>query len=277
MGTDEGLPVLGVKTVARPRGDRRPVAACARPLGGNRGSGADRPREGHMSVARSLSIRLLGRLEIRAGTLPIRIGGRHAQALIALLALRPRLRLRDTIAAELWPDADGPWLPRSARRCGSSGRASPPSASPPTTGSRPTRIPWASAATSASTSTPTSSNASPSSAAATTREGRCPVRRRSPRGARPRVLRRRPGAPQRRVRGPPGLRRRPPPRAGRHRGCPGGRLGAPAPGSAARGGAHRPDRDLRPHREPLAGRPAVPPAMHDSPVRAGRGAPARDG
>jgi DNA-binding SARP family transcriptional activator len=76
-----------------------------------------------MSVARSLSIRLLGRLEIRAGTVPVRIGGRHAQALIALLALRPRLRLRDTIAAELWPDADGPsaaslrqalWLVRSS-------------------------------------------------------------------------------------------------------------------------------------------------------------------
>jgi DNA-binding SARP family transcriptional activator len=71
----------------------------------------------------SLTIRLLGRLEVRAGTTPIRIGGRHAQALLGLLALRPRLRLRDTIAAELWPDLDGPsaaslrqalWLIRSA-------------------------------------------------------------------------------------------------------------------------------------------------------------------
>ena len=53
----------------------------------------------------------------------VRIGGRHAQALIGLLALRPRLRLRDTLAAELWPDADGPsagalrqalWLVRSS-------------------------------------------------------------------------------------------------------------------------------------------------------------------
>ena len=76
-----------------------------------------------MSMTRSLSIRLLGRLEIRAGTVPVRIGGRHAQALIGLLALRPRLRLRDTIAAELWPDAGGPsaaslrqalWLVRSS-------------------------------------------------------------------------------------------------------------------------------------------------------------------
>jgi DNA-binding SARP family transcriptional activator len=71
----------------------------------------------------SLKIGLLGRLEVRAETVPVRIGGRHAQALIGLLALRPRLRLRDTLAAELWPDADGPsagalrqalWLVRSS-------------------------------------------------------------------------------------------------------------------------------------------------------------------
>ncbi len=76
-----------------------------------------------MQATGTLTIRLLGRLEIRAGSTPIRIGGRHAQALIGLLALRPRLRLRDTIAAELWPDLDGPsaaslrqalWLIRSA-------------------------------------------------------------------------------------------------------------------------------------------------------------------
>jgi len=76
-----------------------------------------------MGTPASLTIRLLGRLEIVAGSVPVRIGGRHAQALIGLLALRPRLRLRDTIAAELWPDADGPcagalrqalWLVRSS-------------------------------------------------------------------------------------------------------------------------------------------------------------------
>ena len=76
-----------------------------------------------MSTSRTLSIRLLGRLDVRAGTRSVRIGGRHAQALVGLLALRPRLRLRDTIAAELWPDADGPsasslrqalWLVRSS-------------------------------------------------------------------------------------------------------------------------------------------------------------------
>ncbi len=76
-----------------------------------------------MHPTSTLTIRLLGRLEVRAGSTPIRVGGRHAQALIGLLAMRPRLRLRDTIAAELWPDADGPsaaslrqalWLIRSA-------------------------------------------------------------------------------------------------------------------------------------------------------------------
>ena len=68
-------------------------------------------------------IRLLGRLDVLADDVPVRIGGRHAQALIALLALRPRPRLRDTLAAELWPEAGIPsaaslrqalWLIRSS-------------------------------------------------------------------------------------------------------------------------------------------------------------------
>jgi DNA-binding SARP family transcriptional activator len=75
------------------------------------------------SACGTLSIRLLGRLEVLAGGVDVRIGGRHAQALTALLALRPRARLRDAIAAELWPDAAGPsaaslrqalWLVRSS-------------------------------------------------------------------------------------------------------------------------------------------------------------------
>lgn len=69
-----------------------------------------------------LTVRLLGRLEIEVGGTPVRLTGRHAQALIALLALLPRPRLRDAIAADLWPDFDGPsgsslrqalWLVRS--------------------------------------------------------------------------------------------------------------------------------------------------------------------
>ena len=55
-----------------------------------------------------LTVRLLGRFEIVASGRPVRLAGRHAQALAALLALRPRPRLRDAIAADLWPDFDGP-------------------------------------------------------------------------------------------------------------------------------------------------------------------------
>jgi DNA-binding SARP family transcriptional activator len=61
-----------------------------------------------MTVTRTLTIRLLGQLEIRASGTGLRISGRHGQALVALLALRPRHRLRDAIAADLWPDLDGP-------------------------------------------------------------------------------------------------------------------------------------------------------------------------
>lgn len=74
------------------------------------------------SIAPTLSVRLLGRVEIDACGVPVRLAGRHAQALAALLAMRPRPRLRDAIAADLWPDFDGPsasslrqalWLLRS--------------------------------------------------------------------------------------------------------------------------------------------------------------------
>jgi len=60
------------------------------------------------AIAPTLSARLLGRLEIASCDQTIRLAGRHAQALAALLAIRPRPRLRDAIAAELWPDFDGP-------------------------------------------------------------------------------------------------------------------------------------------------------------------------
>jgi len=57
-----------------------------------------------MSAQPTLAIRLLGRLDVRVGDVTLRLGGRHAQALIALLALCPRARLRDALATELWPD-----------------------------------------------------------------------------------------------------------------------------------------------------------------------------
>jgi DNA-binding SARP family transcriptional activator len=66
-------------------------------------------KQADSAAARStITVRLLGRLEVAIDGMPIRLAGRHAQALAALLALRPRPRLRDAIAADLWPDFDGP-------------------------------------------------------------------------------------------------------------------------------------------------------------------------
>ena len=74
------------------------------------------------SSVETVTVRLLGRLDVDVAGRPVRFTGRHAQALFALLALRPRPRLRDAIAADLWPDLEGPsgsslrqalWLVRS--------------------------------------------------------------------------------------------------------------------------------------------------------------------
>jgi len=55
-----------------------------------------------------LHVDLLGRLDARttAGC-QVRLPGRHAQALFALLVLTRRPRSREAIAADLWPDAGG--------------------------------------------------------------------------------------------------------------------------------------------------------------------------
>jgi DNA-binding SARP family transcriptional activator len=60
------------------------------------------------AAAPNVTVRLLGHFEVEACGDRVRLAGRHAQALFALLALRPRPRLRDAIAADLWPDFDGP-------------------------------------------------------------------------------------------------------------------------------------------------------------------------
>ena len=51
-----------------------------------------------------LTVRLLGRLEATVGSTPVRVIGRQAQALFALLALERRRRSREAIGADLWPD-----------------------------------------------------------------------------------------------------------------------------------------------------------------------------
>jgi DNA-binding SARP family transcriptional activator len=82
-----------------------------RPQGGKgRSSGRSRGEmdKSISATAPKLTVHLLGRFEVDACGGRVRLAGRHAQALFALLALRPRPRLRDAIAADLWPDFDGP-------------------------------------------------------------------------------------------------------------------------------------------------------------------------
>ena len=72
----------------------------------------------------ALNVHLLGRVEVAADDgMPIRLSGRHAQALFALLVLSRRPRSRDALATDLWPDSDGAssaalrqalWLVRNA-------------------------------------------------------------------------------------------------------------------------------------------------------------------
>lgn len=53
-----------------------------------------------------LQIDLLGRVSVRTSTgQDVRLLGRHAQALVTLLALTRRPRTREAIAADLWPDS----------------------------------------------------------------------------------------------------------------------------------------------------------------------------
>lgn len=72
----------------------------------------------------TLRVQLLGRIEVATedGAI-VRLGGRHAQALFALLVLSRRPRARDALATDLWPDTDGAssaalrqalWLVRNA-------------------------------------------------------------------------------------------------------------------------------------------------------------------
>lgn len=55
---------------------------------------------------RCTEIRLFGRIQVVADGREVRLGGRHPQALFALMALERRPRSREAIAADLWPDGD---------------------------------------------------------------------------------------------------------------------------------------------------------------------------
>lgn len=64
----------------------------------------------------SLDVRLLGRVELTVGGREIRLGSRSAQALVAVLALKPRTRTREAVATEIWPDSDGGGTSASLRQ-----------------------------------------------------------------------------------------------------------------------------------------------------------------
>lgn len=62
----------------------------------------------HATMAPRLDIRLLGRFSVTTDDgREIRLVGRHAQALLTLLALTGRPRTREAIATDLWPEAVG--------------------------------------------------------------------------------------------------------------------------------------------------------------------------
>ena len=197
-GDGRGVARPGGKTDATPWGDSVSVRRRRPASGGNAGRRRRTTDGGLMGAAHTSSRSAFwGASTSWPATSPIRIGGRHAQALIALLALRPRPRLRDTLAAELWPEAG---VPRPRRRCarpsGSSGRAFRRPASTPTPGSRPTRTRSGSTATRWSSSTSTGSSGSLTSDDPEDHERARPDPQRRPaRGSRPRVLRGRPRAP----------------------------------------------------------------------------------
>jgi DNA-binding SARP family transcriptional activator len=58
-------------------------------------------------VVADLSIRLFGRVRIRWRGRELDLPSRPAQALLALLALHEGPSVRETLAADLWPDSDG--------------------------------------------------------------------------------------------------------------------------------------------------------------------------
>ncbi len=62
---------------------------------------------GTVAAIAPLDVRLLGRVELTIDGREIRLGSRGAQALVAVLALKPRMRTREAVAAEIWPDGDG--------------------------------------------------------------------------------------------------------------------------------------------------------------------------
>lgn len=63
-----------------------------------------------------LEVSLLGRVELEVGGHEVRLASRGAQALLAVLVLKPRIRTREAVAAEIWPDGEGSGTTASLRQ-----------------------------------------------------------------------------------------------------------------------------------------------------------------
>jgi DNA-binding SARP family transcriptional activator/tetratricopeptide (TPR) repeat protein len=68
------------------------------------------------SVPRRVSVRLLGPVAVEVDGSPLAVDTRKAVALLAYLAVTGRPAARDTLAALLWPEADGPGALGALRR-----------------------------------------------------------------------------------------------------------------------------------------------------------------
>ncbi len=83
-------------------------------------SASQPPRTGASAPDRSipapLTVQLLGRVVLRAGDREIRLPSRGPQSLLAVLALKPRVRTREAVASEIWPDGEGSGVSASLRQ-----------------------------------------------------------------------------------------------------------------------------------------------------------------
>jgi DNA-binding SARP family transcriptional activator len=87
-----------------------------RPNGSTRQAGrviALHPRAGEPAP---LEVSLLGRVELAVAGREVRLASRGAQALLAVLVLKPRIRTREAVAAEIWPDGEGSGTTASLRQ-----------------------------------------------------------------------------------------------------------------------------------------------------------------
>ena len=89
--------------MARPNGVARQVGHAA----------VLQPRTGQPAP---LEVSLLGRVELEVGGREVRLASRGAQALLAVLVLKPRIRTREAVAAEIWPDGEGSGTTASLRQ-----------------------------------------------------------------------------------------------------------------------------------------------------------------